>query len=70
MPSSVFFNPAASPRRPLLDELKAGMSADEQQEYGLSLAAGADHPRAWVGPPYIYDLIGGNQFQWDCCTIR
>ena len=46
-------------RRQLLSKL----SEREQDELGVNLGAGADHPRAWVGPPFYYDLIGGMQFQ-------
>ncbi len=30
---------------------------------GLDHPVGARHPRAWVGPPHLYDLIGAMQFQ-------
>ena len=30
--------------------------------YGLGLRPGDPHPRAYVGPPQDYDLIGGIQF--------
>ena len=38
--------------------------AEEIQTLGLDLDAGADHYRAFVGPPIMYDIIGGLQFQF------
>lgn len=32
------------------------------KEFGEGLPIGADHYRAWVGPPAYYDLIGATQF--------
>ncbi len=37
--------------------------AAEHDATGLRLGAGARHPRSWVGPPFVYDLIGAMQFQ-------
>lgn len=41
----------------------ASLSPGEDVATGARLGAGARHPRAWVGPPFVYDLIGANQFQ-------
>src|SRR5207244_3369351 len=47
----------------LREQLRKQLTKEEIEELGISLPAGADHPRAWVGPPFLYDLIGGMQFQ-------
>jgi len=39
------------------------LTPDQARELGLDLSAGADHYRAWVGPPAKYDLLGAIQFQ-------
>lgn len=44
-------------------EYASNLSEAEQKELGTGLGAGADHPRAWVGPPFWYDKIGALQFQ-------
>ncbi|WP_430450459.1 hypothetical protein [Rhodophyticola sp.] len=47
----------ADPQR-LRQEALRDVPAEEHDELGLKLGAGADHPRAWVGPPFVYDMIG------------
>jgi SAM-dependent methyltransferase len=44
------------------DEVLAHLSESEADALGTRLAAGADHYRAWVGPPYNYDINGAMQF--------
>jgi hypothetical protein len=51
-------------RATLRDELKSRLSPSEAHELGVDLAAGADHYRAFVGPPFNYDIIGALQFQF------
>ena len=45
------------------DRVLKNLSSNEQGDLGINLSAGSNHPRAWVGPPFLYDLIGGMQFQ-------
>jgi hypothetical protein len=45
------------------DEMRQVLTEKEQQTLGINMGAGSDHPRAWVGPPFIYDLLGAMQFQ-------
>ena len=44
-------------------ELVKHLTDKEIARLGVKLGAGSDHPRAFVGPPFLYDLIGGMQFQ-------
>lgn len=39
------------------------IAEDEVEGTGARLGAGSTHPRAWVGPPQVYDLVAANQFQ-------
>lgn len=39
------------------------LSTEEVEVTGARLGAGSRHPRAWVGPPQVYDLVGAGQFQ-------
>ncbi len=43
---------------------KSKLTENEIEELGVNLGAGADHYRAYVGPPFMYDLNGGMQFQF------
>lgn len=52
----------ADPSR-LRDEIRSRLSEGEAKDLGILLGAGAAHPRAWVGPPFVYDLVGGMQFE-------
>jgi SAM-dependent methyltransferase len=39
-----------------------GRAREDDDDFGLGLRPGDPHPRAYVGPPQDYDLIGGIQF--------
>ncbi|MDJ1008948.1 MAG: class I SAM-dependent methyltransferase [Paracoccaceae bacterium] len=54
---------ARSDTQALRETYIASLTPDEIEATGARLGAGARHPRAWVGPPHVYDLIGANQFQ-------
>lgn len=60
--SSLIVFQRAEPQR-LRQEALQAVPAEEHDELGLKLAAGSNHPRAWVGPPFVYDMVGGMQFQ-------
>jgi hypothetical protein len=47
----------------LRDEFKKHLTQEEVDHLGVDLAAGSAHYRAYVGPPYNYDINGGLQFQ-------
>lgn len=48
----------------LREEFKKHLTLDEQINLGVDLPAGSDHYRAYVGPPFNYDINGGLQFQF------
>jgi hypothetical protein len=48
----------------LREEFKKHLTPDEQINLGVDLSAGSDHYRAYVGPPFNYDINGGLQFQF------
>jgi hypothetical protein len=48
----------------LREEFKQKLTLDEQLTLGVDLSAGSDHYRAYVGPPFNYDINGGLQFQF------
>ncbi|MFZ2725014.1 MAG: class I SAM-dependent methyltransferase [Methylococcaceae bacterium] len=48
----------------LREEFKKKLTEQEIIDLGVNLAAGADHYRAHVGPPFNYDINGGLQFQF------
>lgn len=52
-----------SPPQEMRAEVQKHMTEAEQKELGINLGAGSDHPRAWVGPPFVYDRLGAMQFQ-------
>ncbi|MEM1233214.1 MAG: class I SAM-dependent methyltransferase [Pseudomonadota bacterium] len=47
----------------LREELREKLTPEEIRELGVNLGAGSDHPRAFVGPPFVYDMLGGLQMQ-------
>jgi len=51
-------------RKTLREEFKAHLTADEVKALGVDLPAGADHYRAFVGPPFNYDINAALQFQF------
>ncbi len=53
----------ADPRK-LREEFKQHLTKDEITSLGVDLAAGDDHYRAHVGPPFNYDINGALQFQF------
>lgn len=53
----------ANPRK-LREEFKKHLTDNEQKDLGVNLSAGSDHYRAFVGPPFNYDITGGLQFQF------
>lgn len=56
--------PRLTARKTLRDEFKSHLTADEVTALGVDLPAGADHYRAFVGPPFNYDINGAMQFQF------
>ena len=48
----------------LREEFKSKLTKEEIVALGANLAAGDDHYRAYVGPPFNYDIIGNLQFQF------
>ncbi len=52
----------AEPQK-MREEARQAMTPKEQQDLAINMGAGANHPRAWVGPPFVYDLLGAMQFQ-------
>lgn len=63
MSNSLFVTARPANKQALYRELKNNLTAAEIEQTGIDLRPGSDHPRAWVGPPYLYDKIGGVQFQ-------
>jgi len=53
-----------SPRKALRDEFKSHLTPEEIRELDVDLPAGANHYRAFVGPPFNYDINGAMQFQF------
>jgi hypothetical protein len=51
-------------RKTLREEFKSHLTADEVKALGVDLPAGADHYRAFVGPPFNYDINAALQFQF------
>jgi hypothetical protein len=51
-------------RQQLLEAFKKHLSTEEIKSLGVDLPAGADHYRAFVGPPFIYDVLGALQFMF------
>ena len=45
-------------------EFAAKLSENERDFLGVDLAAGDEHWRAWVGPPFNYDINAALQFQF------
>ncbi|NEQ97177.1 MAG: hypothetical protein F6K30_10700 [Cyanothece sp. SIO2G6] len=48
----------------LREEFKQHLSESEQELLGVNLPAGSEHYRAYVGPPFNYDINGALQFQF------
>src|SRR5437763_13677833 len=48
----------------LRDEFKKHLTNEEIEELGVKLGAGARHYRAYVGPPFNYDINSALQFQF------
>ena len=47
----------------LREDFKRHLSQEEIAALGVNLGAGANHYRAYVGPPFNYDISGALQFQ-------
>ena len=47
----------------LREDFKSHLSHEEIEALGVNLGAGSNHYRAYVGPPFNYDISGGLQFQ-------
>ena len=45
-------------------EVLANLTDEEARALGTKLPPGSDHYRAWVGPPYNYDINGAMQFEF------
>jgi tetratricopeptide (TPR) repeat protein len=48
----------------LRSEFKKHLTPEEIKAFGVDLPAGADHYRAYVGPPFNYDINSALQFQF------
>ena len=58
--------PISANRNRIKREHKSHLSSVEIEELGIDLPPGHDHYRAYVGPPYLYDVIGALQFAFLC----